>query len=60
VLVEGRAATSRGPVAPQRALGRRVAILAALAFALAACGRKGDTVAPPDADPLYPRRYPTR
>jgi hypothetical protein len=29
-------------------------------MALAACGRKGDPIAPTDADPLYPRRYPTR
>lgn len=43
-----------------RALGRRAAILAALALALSACGRKGDPEAPQGADPLFPRRYPTR
>jgi hypothetical protein len=48
------------PAEARRAVGRRIAILAALSLALAACGRKGDPVAPADADPLFPRRYPTR
>jgi predicted small lipoprotein YifL len=34
------------------------ALLAALL--LAACGRRGLPEPPADADPAYPRRYPTR
>jgi hypothetical protein len=47
-------------VPAQRARSRRAAILAALTLVLAACGRKGNPERPPDADPLYPRRYPTQ
>lgn len=39
---------------------RRAALLALLALALAACGRKGDPLPPEGADPAYPRRYPAR
>jgi predicted small lipoprotein YifL len=39
---------------------RRAALLALLALALAACGRKGDPLPPEGADPAAPRRYPTR
>lgn len=31
----------------------------ALAIPLSACGRKGALEAPEDADPKYPRTYPT-
>jgi predicted small lipoprotein YifL len=39
---------------------RRTALLALLALALAACGRKGDPLPPAGADPAYPRQYPSR
>lgn len=40
---------------------RRVAVrllLGSAALALAACGRKGAPLPPPDVDPCYPRHYP--
>jgi predicted small lipoprotein YifL len=37
-----------------------LALAAALAVPLAACGRKGTPEPPEDADPKAPRRYPTR
>jgi predicted small lipoprotein YifL len=37
-----------------------IAVLAALALPLAACGIKGPPEPPPDTDPKAPRRYPTR
>jgi predicted small lipoprotein YifL len=37
-----------------------LALVAAFALPLAACGRKGDPEPPEDADPKAPRRYPTR
>lgn len=45
-----------GPLAPRRRLLQWLAAGAVLA--LAGCGRKGRPLAPVDADPLAPRRYP--
>ena len=39
---------------------RRIAILAAVALALAACGKKGDLEQREGAKPTYPKTYPTR
>lgn len=39
---------------------RRTLILAALALALAACGKKGDLEQPDGVKPTYPKTYPTR
>lgn len=41
-------------------LTRRGALLALLAIALAACGRRGEPGAPEGADPRFPRQYPSR
>lgn len=39
---------------------RRFAILAVVALALAACGKKGELEQRDDVKPTYPRTYPTR
>jgi hypothetical protein len=54
----GDASASTGGGCPTRRL--MIACLLALAFPLAACGRKGDPEPPKDADPKAPRRFPTR
>jgi len=41
-------------------LDRRRAFALLVLLPLAACGRAGRPEPPPDADPAYPRRYPTR
>ena len=48
------------PVESRRALARRLALLALALLPLAACGRRGKPEPPADADPAYPRIYPTR
>ena len=44
----------------RRALARRLALVALALLPLAACGRRGKPEPPADADPAYPRTYPTR
>lgn len=39
---------------------RRLIILAAVAAALAACGKRGELEHREDAKPVYPKTYPTR
>ena len=45
---------------PAVRLDRRRAFALLALLPLAACGRAGRPEPPPDADPAYPRRYPTR
>ena len=45
---------------PAVRLDRRRAFALLVLLPLAACGRAGRPEPPPDADPAYPRRYPTR
>jgi hypothetical protein len=48
------------PPETRRALARRLALIALAMLPLAACGRRGKPEAPADADPAFPRIYPTR
>ncbi len=41
-------------------IGRRSVWVALALLLLAACGRRGRPEAPAEADPAYPRVYPTR
>jgi hypothetical protein len=40
-------------------VGRRAAFALLALLPLAACGRNGRPEPPPDADPSFPRRYPS-
>jgi hypothetical protein len=48
------------PLVERLATTRRFALLALALLPLAACGRRGSPEAPPNADPAFPRIYPTR
>jgi hypothetical protein len=48
------------PPVERIATTRRLALLALALLPLAACGRRGSPEAPPNADPAFPRIYPTR
>lgn len=39
---------------------RRLALVAAVAAALAGCGKKADLKQPDGVQPTYPKTYPTR
>jgi len=45
--------------APEAGVTRRAAFALLALLPLAACGRNGRPEPPPDADPSFPRRYPS-
>lgn len=49
----------RSTATSRRTLARALLALT-LAAALTACGKKGPPEAPDDADPRYPRQYPSK